>query len=168
MFEIGAQVMYGVSGVCKISDIRNETFSDVEKLYYVLNPLSDLDATIYVPVNNPKSVSKMKKVLSKEEVYELIHHMPQDEIYQEENSKERKELFNKILKSGDREELVKLIKTVYFQKKEREKIGKKMWASDESALRKAEKMLYEEFATVLGISYDEVLPFIKEEIKSLK
>ena len=151
--------------VCKIADIRNENFSDEEKLYYVLNPLSDLDATIYVPVNNPKSVSKMRTVLSREEVYDLIHSMPEREIFTEENSKVRKELFSQIIKSGNREELMKLIKTVYYQKQKREKIGKKMWASDENALRKAEKMLYEEFAIVLGMKYDDVLPFIKSEIE---
>lgn len=31
MYEIGTEVMYGVSGVCKIVDIRNEKFSDEEK-----------------------------------------------------------------------------------------------------------------------------------------
>ncbi len=167
MFEIGSEVMYGVSGVCRIADIRNENFSDEEKLFYVLNPLSDLDATIYVPVNNPKSVSKMRTVLSRTEVYDLIHSMPGSEIYKENNSKVRKELFTNILKSGDREDLVKLIKTVYFEKKQREKNGKKMWVSDETALKKAEKMLYEEFAAVLGLDFDDVLPFIKSELGEL-
>ena len=164
MYEIGTEVMYGVSGVCKIVDIRNEKFSDEEKLYYVLSPISDMNASIYVPVNNPKSVSRMKEVLSKEEVYELIHSMPEREIYNEENNKVRKELFTHILKEGNRIELVKLIKTVYYEKKQREQQGKKIWTADETALKKAEKMLYEEIAAVLDLGYDEVLPFIKSEL----
>lgn len=164
MFEIGADVVYGVSGVCHIADIRNETFSDEEKLFYVLNPLSDMGATIYVPVDNPKSVSKMKKILTKEEVYDLIHSMPDKEVFDEQNNKIRKDMFSQIIKNGDRNELIKLIKTVYAEKKEREKQGKKMWAYDETAMKKAEKILYEEIATVLDIKYEEVLPFIKREI----
>lgn len=163
MFDIGAQIIYGASGVCCITDIRTENFGDEDKLYYVLNPFNDKDAIIYVPVNNPKSVSKMKPVLTREEVLDMVHSMPSTEIYEEENSKLRKELYNNIIKSGDRKELVKLIKTVHFQKGEREKAGKKIWAADENAMKKAEKLLYEEISFVMNISYDEVLPFIKAE-----
>lgn len=167
MFEINMDVIYGMNGVCRIVDIRNETFGEEEKLYYVLNPISDLDATIYVPVNNPKSVSKMKTILTKDEVYELIHSMPQEPIIQEKNSKVRKEIFTQIIKEGDRRELIKLIKTVYVQKKQREKEGKKVWASDETALKKAERILYEEFAVVLELHYDEVIPLIHSELKGV-
>lgn len=163
MFDVGTQIIYGVSGVCDINDIRTENFGDEDKLYYVLNPINDKDAIIYVPVNNPKSVSKMKPVLTKDEVLEMVHSMPATEIYEEENSKNRKELYNRILKSGDRKELVKLIKTVYFQKGEREKAGKKIWAADENAMKKAEKILYEEISFVMNIAYDEVVSFIKAE-----
>lgn len=167
MFEINTEVIYGVSGVCKIIDIRNETFSDEEKLYYVLNPVSDKDAIIYVPVYNEKSVSKMKRVLTKDEVMALIHEMPQEEMIEEVDSKIRKELFSQIIKNGDRRELIKLIKTVYLQKKEREKAGKKMWVADETAMKKAEKILYQEFAVVLQMQYDEILPFIKRELQGV-
>lgn len=163
MFDVGTQIIYGVSGVCDINDIRTENFGDEDKLYYVLNPINDKDAIIYVPVNNPKSVSKMKPVLTKDEVLEMVHSMPATEIYEEENSKNRKELYNRILKSGNRKELVKLIKTVYFQKGEREKAGKKIWAADENAMKKAEKILYEEISFVMNIAYDEVVSFIKAE-----
>ena len=165
MFEINTEVIYGMSGVCKIIDIRNEVFSDEEKLYYVLNPVSDKDSIIYVPVHNEKSVSKMKPVLTKEEVLALIHTMPQEEMIQEADSKVRKEIFTQIIRNGDRRELIKLIKTVYAQKKEREKAGKKMWVADETAMKKAEKILYQEFAVVLQLQYDEILPFIKSELK---
>ena len=165
MFEIDKIVIYGTNGACRIADIRNETFGDEEKLYYVLNPVSDADSTIYVPVNNPKSVSKMKAILTKEEVFNLIHSMPQEPIIEEMNSKVRKEIFTQIIKDGDRKDLIKLIKTVYEKKKEREKAGKKVWASDESALKKAERILYEEFAVVLNLKYDEIMPLIRSELR---
>ncbi len=165
MFEIGSEIMYGLNGVCRIVDIRNENFGEEERLYYVMNPLRDSDATIYVPVNNPKSVSRMKAILTKEEVFALIHSIPGEEMYDEKNSKIRKELFNQVLKGGDRTELIKLIKTVYNSKREREKMGKKVWVADETAMKKAEKMLYEEIATVLDLKYEEVQPFIRDELE---
>lgn len=163
MYSIGTQIIYGMSGVCNISDIRNENFGDEEKLYYVLNPLSDKDAIIYVPVHNPMSVSKMKPILTQSEMLDMIHQMPKTEMYAEANNKTRKELYNGIIKRGNRLELIKLIKTVYFNKKQREEVGKKMWAADEAAMKRAEKILYEEIAFVMNIKYDEVLSFIRTE-----
>jgi CarD family transcriptional regulator len=46
--------------------------------------------------------------------------------------------------------------------------GKKLRVSDERFLKDAEKVLYDEFAHVLDIKREEVLPFIFEQIETVR
>ena len=58
-----------------------------------------------------------------------------------------------------------LLYTSYQHKREQEQKGRKLHISDERFFREAEKMLYDEFALVLHIQPDQVLPFILEQIQ---
>lgn len=75
-----------------------------------------------------------------------------------------KEKYTKILKSGDNKQLVKLIRTLYLEKVE----VKKLYVNDEKIMTDAEKLLHEEFALVLDIKVDEVLPFILGKLEVLQ
>ena len=77
----------------------------------------------------------------------------------------RKKKYNEIIVKGDHEQIVKLIKTLYLNKQEQIKKGKKFHVQDMYLLDAAEKMLYEEFSYTLDIQPDEVLPFILKNIK---
>ena len=72
----------------------------------------------------------------------------------------RKETYNEILKKGNKKDIVKLIKTLYMEKLRKKEEGKKLNAGDEKIMNEAEKLLHEEFALILNIKVDEVLPFI--------
>lgn len=72
--------------------------------------------------------------------------------------------FKAALRTGECEELIKLIKTLYLEKKEKSVIGKKLMKSDEDIMKAAEKHLYEEFAIALNISPNEVVTYILEHI----
>lgn len=76
----------------------------------------------------------------------------------------RKEKYREILKNGDRQELIQLIRTLYLHQQELKKAGKKFHATDEKILNEAEKILHHEFAYVLDIKLEEVVPFISKEI----
>ena len=52
------------------------------------------------------------------------------------------------------------------QKLKLKEAGKKLHTSDEQFFREAEKVIYDEFALVLNLRYDEVLPFIVKEISN--
>ena len=82
-----------------------------------------------------------------------------------ENENQRKEAYREIIARGDRTELVKMIKTLYLHQQQRQAIGKKLHIADERFFKEAEKMLYDEFALVLNIKQEEVLPFILEQIE---
>ena len=79
MFQINDMVMYGMHGVCKIEDITMKEFMGTPKEYYVLKPINDSTATLYVPMHNEKVLGKMRKILSEQEVHHLIESMPQKE-----------------------------------------------------------------------------------------
>ena len=71
-------VLYGNQGVCKVFDIVKKEMANEVNEYYVLKPVNDVHSTVYVPTQNEKLTSKMKKVLSVEEIYDLINDIPMD------------------------------------------------------------------------------------------
>lgn len=163
MFQVNDTVMYGSSGVCRISEISAKKFGNKEVLYYVLKPVYDENSTIYCPVDSPKL--KIRKLLSVDEIYRLIQEMPDSQTEWVNNEQQRKEKFNKILKEGDHRELIRLIRALYFNREEKRRTGKKFYLSDERIMKEAETMLHEEFAHVLKIELEEVVPFITGELQ---
>ena len=105
-------------------------------------------------------LSKIRKILSREEVDEIIASMPDSTAGWIENDLERKNEYKKIIGSGDCKSLVKVIKSIHMHKTEIAENGKKLHQIDEHMLKDAESLLYGEFATVLNIKKEEVLPFI--------
>ena len=73
---------------------------------------------------------------------------------------ERKEHYRTILSSGNRLEILNMIRELYIHKQEQLKNGKKMHLSDEQLMKEAERLLYSEFSLVLNIRADEVPKFI--------
>lgn len=164
MFKINDYIIYGSTGICQITDIRDEKFGRNEsKTYYIINPIYVENSTIYAPVG--LSESKMKKAMSVEEAYDLIKTIPEDDDVWVDDDNQRKDKFSKIIKGGDRAELVTLIRTLYNKKEEKINCGKKVHTSDEKFMKEAEKLLYEELALVLNIEREEVIPFIAGEIE---
>lgn len=164
MFQINDTVLYGNEGVCKIVDICSKTFRDKERDYYVLKPIYTQNATVYVPKDNEELLNQMKKILSKDEIMELIEQVSQSDLEWVNNDNLRKEKYRNILKSGDRLEMMKLVKILYQHQQKLKKTGKKFHANDDKIFKEAEKILYDEFAYVLNIQQEEVVPFIARQI----
>lgn len=165
MLELGSYVIYGDNGVCLVADKRKEKFAGVIREYYILKPQGNEGATLFVPTDNEELLSKMRSILSKEEIMDIIHSLPKEDLAWEENNKVRGEYYNKVFEEGDRRELLILIKALYNHKKDRQEEGKKLWTIDENAMKHAESLVYEEFGTVLGIPQEEVVDFIVAEVE---
>lgn len=165
MYQIGDRVIYGSEGVCRITDIAEKKFRDKKLLYYVLKPVYRENATVFVPVNNETLTAKMRRVLSPEEIDAVIEGMAYKKNIWIEDNNERKNYFKEILVRGDRKELVSMIQTIYLHKKVLKEHGRKLNLSDEHFFKEAEKMLYDEFAAVLGLEPDQVLPYIIERLE---
>ncbi len=158
MYKINDYVVYGLTGVCQITDIQKDSIDDEEKEYYVLTPVFSENMTIKTPVDNVNA--KMRKVITKKEALSLIAAMPDQETAWITDNRERSEAFKTALKTGKSEELVKLVKTIYLEKEEMATIGKKLPKSDEEVLKAAEKQLNEEIAIALEIPLDKVTEYI--------
>lgn len=161
MYKIKDVVMYGDEGVCIISDIVVREFKGEHIRYFVLKPVTNNSTTIYIPVNNKELVIRMKKVLSKEEVVELIKSMPQLDEEWIKSDNLRKDKYKEVLKSGNREELVCMIKNLCSHSLKMKEEGKKFHICDERMMKDAKKKLYEEFSYVLDIEFDEVVKYIE-------
>lgn len=165
MYEVGTTVIYRSEGVCEITDIIVKSFKDKDIEYYVLKPVYKENSEIFVPKNNTELVRKMKRIMTKDEIYHLINDMPNEESIWISNENERKEKYKEIIFNGNRTELVQLIKTLYIHKQNQRSEGKKLHLADERFLKDAERILYDEFAYVLDITPDKVVPFIMGEIE---
>jgi len=166
MYGIGMYVIYRNSGVCEIKDIIKKEFRDKVMEYYVLKPVHNKNAEIMVPTHNAELVAKMRKVLNKDQIMAIIRQMPNEEMIWIANEDERKEKYKQIIAEGDRIQLVQLIKTLYLHKEKQKKSGRKLHIADEKILKEAEHMLYDEFAFVLDLSANEVVPFIMGQLKT--
>lgn len=159
MFKLNDYVVYGSTGVCQITDImRDKNISGDEIEYYVLCPVYDEKMIIKTPVNNPKIL--MRKLITKEDVSSLIATISEKETIWIDNDRQRSEDFKAALKTGKSEEWIRIIKTIHLEKKEKSVDGKKLTIADDDIMKAAEKQLYEEFATALNITPDEVAPYI--------
>lgn len=163
MYAVNDTVMYGQSGICKITEICDKKFGRETQKYYVLRPVYGDNTVIYCPVNSDKV--HIRKLLSAEDVLTLIREMPAQQGDWIENDNRRKEQQTEILRRGDHKELIVLIKTLYQKRTETENSGRRFHRADAEVMAQAEKMLYQEFAQVLNISPDEVVPFIVGELE---
>ena len=164
-YQVGDRVVYGIHGVCLIVDVEEQYFGGEVTKYYVLQPVYDDKGKVFVPVGNERLERKMRRILSAEEINELIREMPSEDAIWIADDNLRKERYRQILLVGDRRELVRLIKTLYLRQQEQTAKGKKLYKNDEKVMKEAEKMLYEEFAHVLDIRPDQVLPFIMQQVE---
>ena len=165
MFQKDELILYGTQGVCRIVDICERAFGKMKNTYYVLAPVYDPRSTVYVPTDREALVAKMRRVLSKKEIVALIRSMPEEKPAWVEDESLRREQYRAVLAAGDRAELVRVIKALYLHRQKQQENGKKLHLADEVFLKEAEKLLYDEFALVLGLSREEVIPYITREIE---
>ncbi|MBQ8202789.1 MAG: CarD family transcriptional regulator [Clostridia bacterium] len=165
MFKVGQTISYGSQGVCEILEITEKEIGGRSLKYYVLKPVYRENNTIFVPVDNEQLTGKMRKVLSRKEIDELIRSMPDEKAEWIDDDARRREKYREILSSGDIKATVGVIKNLHNEQQRRKQVGKKLNQQDEILFNRAETLLYDELALVLDIKPEQVLPFIIEHIK---
>ena len=106
----------------------------------------------------------MRRVLSAEEIDQLLGAAAQEEVAWVEDPNERKEAYAEILKSGDRCRIVRMIRALQLRRQELRSAGKQLRSGDDQLLRDAERLLHDEFALVLHIPQQEVPEYIRRKI----
>ena len=166
MYEIGQQVLYGIHGVCTITAIERMRFGKDGADYYVLEPKDQPGARYYVPVENAAAVSKLRRLMSREELLELLHSEAVRNYPWIADENQRKLRFRELIGSGDREQLMGMIGALHRHKKAQLAAGRKFHQSDENFLNDAQKLLNAEFALVFGLEPKAVSGFILREMEN--
>ena len=166
MYQIGELVMYGSSGVCEVKAIKEQIFPSTgeRRLYYVLESRYE-HCVISAPVDSDKVF--LRPIISKEEAVELIDSIPgiHAEAFHSRVSRELAEHYERMLKSHDCASLLALTRSIYLKKQALLEQKKKFGSVDERFLKRAENLLFGEFAAALGIERDQVPEFIAARIE---
>lgn len=161
---IGEHVHYGAHGVCRVDGYENMDLGGGKKKYYRLKPASDEHIQLYLPADADPERVKLREVLSADEIYALVEQELQNPVDWVVDSKMRRELSGKTLRSGDTVELIRMVKAIHGHAQSLP-AGKSLPMSDLEQMRSAEKQLFNEFCFVLDIEKEQVLPFILGQIR---
>lgn len=163
--NINDTIVYGMDGVCKVIGKALKKFSGQADEYYVLQPVYKENTTIYIPVNGKATAAKVRRVLTAQQIFDLIVDVSTEPTVWVADTTRRREECRKIIAGGDRRQLIQMIRTLDQHSRALQDQGKKMHMADERFIKEAEKILYEEFAHVLDIQTDQLLPFILRQIE---
>ena len=163
-FKQGEYVIYKSSGICEITEIRREFFDESgAKDYYKLRSVFDRRMQVFVPCVS-ELAKKMRHVLKREELDEVIEKSKTENVEWITDPKLRASTYTDILINADNSKTLALFNVLMAKKKELEEKNKQFGASDMRLLTRAEKTVLEEFAFVLGITRDEVVPYLNSKM----
>ena len=126
--EKGAHVVYGGYGVCLVEDIRPMDLCHSGQLApsFVLRQEDAFNSTLYVPVENSQLCQRLRRVLTKGEIHELLLESKGHQLAWPPDRQTRAERFQGILQRGVQEELILMIRCIYLKKGELQARGKKL------------------------------------------
>lgn len=162
MFQCGDRVVYGVHGVCSISAIETQYVNRKRVEYYVLIPLNQPEARFMVPTQNQTAVSKLRPLLTKDEIEELFSSdLPFDFVWISDEHK-RKQRYRELISAADRTNLIAMIRALRQHQIRQIESGRKFHMTDENFLRDAEKIISSEVAYVMEISQSDARNYIEK------
>lgn len=161
MFQIGNYVVYK-RDVCEICNIKKNHFHG--KDYYVLHPIDDDSLVIDVPMENQGGF--MRPIISKDEAEAFIKTIPDIPTITAQDRAIENE-YKILMRSNEMNDLIKIIKTSYLRNDVRRENGKKLSEIDDTYLKRAEQILYNELSISLGMTFDGVKQYVIESITEL-
>lgn len=169
MYQKDDLVVYGNTGICRVAEVgrpKDLPGVDESRLYYKLVPIRSA-GTIYTPVDTGVF---MRLALTKEEADELIEKIPDipEDSYECRDPRMLADHYRTSLQAHTCEELVCLIKTVYFKSQNLVEKGKKPGKTDQQYRKRAEELLHEELSVALGIPFDDVPAYIEERVSDME
>ena len=164
MYEKSQYIVYGIRGVCKVTDIItiDHPVGPKGRLYYELRLCNQKDGRIVTPVDSEKTITRL--LLTRPEAEALIKEIPRIKEMTVTNDKQREERYKEALKTCDCRVWVSMIKALYLRKQDRIEHKKKVTDLDERYFRMAEDYLDSELSLALDISREKVNEYIKERI----
>ncbi len=158
--KINDYVYYALNGICKVCDIQSLNLGNETKNYYILSPINSTH-TFFIPTDNDIALSKIKKILNKEEIDQLIIESKNINIDWPKNSKERNVYLQGLLKLDDFKTTVAVIAKIIKTQESENKLS----SNDLIILSNAQNLINTSLAYSLNISKDDVSDYILNILK---
>ena len=158
--NINDHVYYALNGICEVKDIQKLKIGNEEKEYYILNPINS-STTLFIPTDNLNTLSKIKKILRKEEIDNLIKESKNINLEWLKNSKDRNVYFQNLIKKDDLKTSIALINLIYTKQKEDTKVS----PNDLLILSNVQNLIHSSLSYSLNITKDEVKDYILNILK---
>ena len=165
MYQVGDKVIYGIHGVCIVTDLEKKTVDGKQVTYLVLEPPGQPGSRFLVPTHNTAAMGKVRPMLSREELEDLLSSdaVKQDAWISEEGR--RKQHYRELITGCDRQHLAQMVCSLYRYRRAQTAAGKRIHMCDENFLRDAEKLLSGEIAATLEIPSAEALKYLRNKLK---
>lgn len=163
MYQAGDLVVYGRTGVCRVTGIERGRDG---QLFYALEPLYQ-SCSILTPVEGKVF---MRPILTREECDALIDSIPsiQAEPYESKAQRELTEHYQAAIATHDCGELLALTQSLYRKRRAAERAKRKFGAVDERFMREGEALLFGELGAALDIPPEEVPRYIRDRLGRAK
>ena len=172
MFAIGDKVVHHEYGICRVTNVCTRRFPGQEpREYYEMTPLAEdgYGTTFYIPVDHG---GKLREPLNKEQILAMIDSMPETAPLKIESSGNRmldmeniKTTYTSLIKSGDPQDWVILLRTIYRKGKQLSAQRKRLSEFESHTRDNSERLLYGEIAGVMDIPVSRVEQFITQRIE---
>lgn len=161
MYNIGEYVNYGGHGICRIQDICARDFKTGagEQNYYILQPISQGSTTFYLPADKPAAQARLRPVLTKAQIDEIIASVRNAEMPWIADRKLRQTKFQQIISQRDTAQLLLLASSLHQQQ-----LLKGLSTGDRETLHKIEGIIEQEFAFSLGLNAKEIGSYIQSRL----
>lgn len=161
MFAADDYVVSSNQGICRITEIAELDLmgNGNRREYYILVPVEDQDAKLYIPVDSDKH--RIRKVMTEKQAMELLSHMSEIEETWIVNDKQREQQYREAIFSCDPRQLISILKTMYMRNQTRSAEGKKITVVDDRYYKLAEKTLFAELAFAMGREKAEMPPLVR-------
>ena len=165
MYQAGEKVIYGIHGVCVVTGREESIGNGTKTSYLVLQPVGQEGSRYLVPEENPAAMSKLHKVLTREELESLMSRESSFSGVWIADENQRKQTYRTLIGSGDRTKLLQMVSVIHKHKASQSAAGKKVHLCDDNFLRDAEKLLVGEISHVLDISSEEAKQYLRNKLR---
>ena len=163
MFERGDYVKYGAQGIFRIEGVRSMRFGPgrAEERYYVLQPVAEGGAQVFVPAARELLTGRMRPVPTAEEIDSMIQSVRGQSLPWISDRKERTAGYKQILARRSEPELLLLVDCLYLQSCRR---AKGLSPGDAQLLKQAKEIIDEEFSFSLRLPAEKVGSYIRARL----
>jgi len=156
MYKIGEYIVFQKE-VCQIMAINENTYNHLQ--CYNLETVRDRSLKLSIPVTN----NNIRKLLTKDELENLIKEIPDIAIIQGEDKQIENE-YKRLLNTGEIKDLIQIIKTTYLRNQKRLENKKKISEKDNRYFELAESYLYTEISIILDTSFEKAKDYIVTKV----